>query len=303
MGERTLSPKSELISRWEHIVEWFVSAVFDFVVPDVCDSCGQRSGSGGAQEVQLSPAARFLARETTVRVFRLLHIANHPLCCRCLSRLQPLYQPRLIGVYGETDGFKWVETVSGDRFSKRLSTTRVSPPDSSPGHAGVTPLLVYSPFRMDDQSLEIIRLIKFSRRRSLAALAAGAMAHSLRPVCDAGSPVVLVPVPMHPTAQRRRGFNQAELLAAQIARRLPGGTVASDLRKTRRTRRQSVSLRKHRAENVRDVFRWDGDRLSGQSVVLVDDLVTSGSTVASCASEILAAGTDRIMAVCLATAL
>jgi ComF family protein len=129
------------------------------------------------------------------------------------------------------------------------------------------------------------------------------MAHALRTQSDIVPGVVLVPVPMYPSAVRRRGFNQAELLAAHIARSMHGGTVYKGLRKTVRTRRQSVTGHRSRADNVRGVFRWAGNPLDGKSVVLVDDLVTTGATIASCASELLAAGAGQMTAVCLARAL
>lgn len=75
------------------------------------------------------------------------------------------------------------------------------------------------------------------------------------------------------------------------------------MRKTVRTRRQSTTGRRERAGNVRGVFRWDGEPLRGRNVVLVDDLVTTGATAASCAGVCLAAGAGRVTAVSLARAL
>jgi ComF family protein len=289
---------SNLIAGVKPVVEWPVRAVVDFAIPDVCYLCARPAKRPAGPAVQLPAAAEHLAGEAVVSILRLISVANHPFCRRCLSKLQPLGRSGPLGACGISDGVGWVETVTGERFSRAPVAAR-----QAPANRPASPLVVYSPFRMSDASLEIIHLIKFSRRRSLAPLAAGAMAHALRTQSDIVPGVVLVPVPMHRTAVRRRGFNQAELLAAHIARSMHGGTVYKALRKTIRTRRQSVTDHQSRADNVRGVFRWEGDPLDGKTVVLVDDLVTTGATVASCASELLAAGAEQVTAACLARAL
>jgi ComF family protein len=156
---------------------------------------------------------------------------------------------------------------------------------------------------MNDASLEIIRFIKFQNRRSLVSLAAGAMAYALRTQIGPNRDAVLVPVPMHPSALRRRGFNQAELLATGVSRAAGIAVLSGALRKPARTQRQSQTARENRAGNVRGAFRWDGGVLTGRHVCLVDDLVTTGATAASCASVLLAAGARRVTSVCLAKAL
>ena len=293
---------SNLIAGVKPVVEWPVRAVVDFAIPDVCYSCGRparRPAKGrGGSPVRLPTAAEHLAGEAVVSILRLISVANHPFCRRCLSKLQPLGRSGSLGICGVSDGAGWVETVTGERFSRAPIAAR-----QAPANRRAASLVVCSPFRMSDASLEIIHLIKFSRRRSLAPLAAGAMAHALRTQSDILPGAVLVPVPMHPSAVRRRGFNQAELLAAEIAQSVQGSTVDKGLRKTVRTRRQSVTGHQSRADNVRGVFRWEGDPLDGKTVVLVDDLVTTGATVASCASELVAAGAGQMTAVCLARAM
>jgi ComF family protein len=197
----------------------------------------------------------------------------------------------------------WVETSSGDVFVFRPEAAAGVVPGIPNVSREPVPLTLCSPFEMNDASLEVIRTIKFRGRRSLVSLAAGAMTYALRTQIGPGRKMVLVPVPMHRSALRRRGFNQAELLATGVSRVAGIPVLPRALRKVARTRRQSLTAHENRAGNVRGVFRWEGGFLTGWHVCLVDDLATTGSTAASCASVLLAAGARRVTVICLAKAL
>jgi ComF family protein len=160
-------------------------------------------------------------------------------------------------------------------------------------------LRVYSPFRTNDAILELVRLVKFVRRRSLLQLAAAAMAAEFRRHFAPGGRWVLVPVPMHPSARRRRGFNQADVLADGVAH-LTDTPVVAAVRKRVRTRPQSLTARPNRQENVKGVFETAGRRLDGRAACLVDDLVTTGATAAACAAVALSAGARKVAVLCLA---
>jgi len=152
---------------------------------------------------------------------------------------------------------------------------------------------------MNDASLELVRLIKFGRRTSLVPLAGAAMAAALSQLDKQGSARAVVPVPMHPAARRRRGFNQAELLANGIAAVL-GVPMIAALRKSASTPPQSKTGHERRADNVRGTFQPSGASVAGLRVCLVDDLVTTGATVAACAAALLAAGAQKVTVLCLA---
>jgi ComF family protein len=162
------------------------------------------------------------------------------------------------------------------------------------------PIDVCSPFATNDASLEVVRLIKFSNRRSLAKLAGHAMSHTL--LTRRGFPAAsfLVPVPMHPESLRRRGFNQARLLADAMSA-VTGIPVRSGiLRKTAKTRLQSKTPRSGRFGNVTDAFVCTGGNFEGAHVYLVDDLVTTGATAASCAAVLMSAGARSVTIASLA---
>jgi len=114
---------------------------------------------------------------------------------------------------------------------------------------------------------------------------------------------VLVPVPMDPTKRRRRGFNQASLLAVELSR-LSGFPLVEALGRWSATRRQAESGRAQRFENVHGVFyRRPEVQLPAGSIVLIDDVLTTGATAAACATVMSEAGHDCLGVVTFARAL
>jgi ComF family protein len=108
----------------------------------------------------------------------------------------------------------------------------------------------------------------------------------------------LVPVPMHPRRLAERGYNQAALLAQELSRTLRCGFRPRLLRRNRETERQVGKSRSERLDNLRQVFEL---RQSAPArVVLVDDVITTGSTVRACAQALTAGGVEIIGVVALA---
>jgi competence protein ComFC len=113
---------------------------------------------------------------------------------------------------------------------------------------------------------------------------------------------VIVPVPLHPARQRERGFNQAVLLARILSLHssLP---VNNALQRLRYTTTQTAFDRAERMENLRDAFRLRKNAdVRGLSVLLVDDVLTTGSTLSECARVLKRNGADCVFAVTAARA-
>lgn len=106
-------------------------------------------------------------------------------------------------------------------------------------------------------------------------------------------PELLVPVPLHVESFRRRGFNQAERIAARLGQRIDVPVLATDILRSRATRPQSGLRAAHRAANVRGAFLCRRD-LAHRHVAIVDDVVTTTHTAAALAGALRAAGAVRI---------
>jgi ComF family protein len=97
----------------------------------------------------------------------------------------------------------------------------------------------------------------------------------------------VVPVPLHPRKYRKRGYNQTELLAEGISRQTGIPVLKTFLRRKVYTETQTKKRFHERNENVKDVFDIDESMdLDGKHILLIDDVLTSGSTLCSCASAI-----------------
>lgn len=112
---------------------------------------------------------------------------------------------------------------------------------------------------------------------------------------------VIVPVPMHRTKLRRRGYNQAELLAEALSRGVEIPSRPALLKKVLERKPQSTLNRADRAGNVRGVFKAS-PAVAGLSVVLVDDIYTTGETIRACAGELLRRKARSVCAVTVARA-
>src|ERR1043166_3755172 len=111
----------------------------------------------------------------------------------------------------------------------------------------------------------------------------------------------VVPVPMSRAKLRRRGYNQAELLARALAKRLRVRCDTALLAKRFERRTQSTLDNAQRAANVRGAFTAS-PRSASKSILLVDDVCTTGETLRACAAALLRAGAARVCAVVVAKA-
>jgi ComF family protein len=114
-------------------------------------------------------------------------------------------------------------------------------------------------------------------------------------------PDVIIPVPLHWWRRWTRGYNQSETLARALARHLGLPFRPHWLRRVRNTPRQTSQAPSGRRDNVKNAFRARSTAsLRGKTVLLVDDVLTTGSTCSEAARALRAAGAGRVVATILA---
>ena len=144
---------------------------------------------------------------------------------------------------------------------------------------------------MDAGARQLVHELKYGGMAALAAPMAGLMVAAL----DVDGVDLVVPVPLHESRERSRGFNQADALARRIAQRLALQYERRGARRTRATAPQVKTMsREARLENVAGAFSARPGAVEGQRVLLIDDVATTGATLDACASALLAAGATSV---------
>ena len=217
--------------------------------------------------------------------------------------------------------------VSSARAPKALddcSATYVSPQPNELDRlfAKLAPDPTKEPFRANS-SVPIVRTVNFAFRYAVSPYRASGIVRDspdeIRwPVSPAAHPGrlavggfqdprirdepydAIVPIPLHPTRLRERGFNQACAIGEIVARRADV-SLPSCLERRRNTEIQTRFDRKDRRRNLRDAFALRNSiPVAGKRLLLVDNVLTTGSTLHECALVLLAAGTDTVRAVTVA---
>jgi ComF family protein len=158
-------------------------------------------------------------------------------------------------------------------------------------------LTVFAPLAYEGPARAMVRALKF-RGATMAAQAMAAQIVAAAPP-DVLARGVLVPVPLHPSRLRRRGFNQAELLARALSART-GLRVVDCLVRHGPPRTQVGRDRAERLGGVHGTVRLRALHQLPQRAIVVDDVVTTGATVLACAGVLHAAGAGAVAGVAYA---
>jgi ComF family protein len=113
---------------------------------------------------------------------------------------------------------------------------------------------------------------------------------------------VIVPVPLHTRRLRERGYNQAALLARELGKGVGLPVLEDAVARVRYTSPQVDLNAEERKENVQGAFHCPTDRVAGKSVLLVDDVYTTGATLEACSLALKQRGVLTVWALTLARA-
>lgn len=168
-----------------------------------------------------------------------------------------------------------------------------------PRHDGIAAATLYN-----EASRKLVLAFKHGSRLGLAPMMARLIASRLGGRVDAAW--MVVPVPLHRWRLWQRGYNQAGLLAQELAR-LTGASVSIDALERRKPTASLGGLGKRaRKRELSGAIRVSAQRqasVTGRDVVLVDDVLTSGATSEACVSALLRAGATRVVIACFARVL
>ncbi|MFT5769975.1 MAG: ComF family protein [Lysobacterales bacterium] len=147
----------------------------------------------------------------------------------------------------------------------------------------------------------LVHKFKFQRQLASGAVLGRILIERLQ-LEQRSRPDLLLAVPMHRIRFVQRGFNQSFELARQIGKAMNVPVAVCDLQRHRHTPAQSGLDARSRRKNLKGAFRWRGKPLPGMNIALVDDVMTTGSTLNECAKVLKHAGAQKVSAWAVARA-
>jgi len=213
-------------------------------------------------------------------------------CASCWTQIQLVSHP-LCTICGRPfpDG-------SGDDHTCGVCLARV------PRFARACAWACYPREELEEHPLrQVVQRFKYGRKVSLGKPLGRLLAVGCRDFIQGSHFDLIIPVPLHPKRLRWRGFNQSGLLARQVSRAYGVPMDPFVLLRKKETLPQTQLSEEERRKNVRGAFALNPARsVDGKSVLLVDDVYTSGATVNECSRTLLRAGAEEVTVLTLARA-
>ncbi|MCK4915416.1 MAG: ComF family protein, partial [Candidatus Eisenbacteria sp.] len=157
---------------------------------------------------------------------------------------------------------------------------------------------VFYALEFEGAARAMIHALKYQGRTSIARDLARLAVPAALCACVT-PPDVVVPIPLHPVRFRQRGFNQSELLAVHLAARI-GAPMRRALVRARHTQPQAGLARRQRLDIAPDTFRAQAGIAGSGRILLVDDVATTGATLAAASVELLRTGAAEVVCFALA---
>lgn len=259
-GATVLPRRNSLVSTLAANASGLVAAVFSTLFPADCRLCG-------------TP---------------LVHISRLPVCDQCLCRMTHI------------DGV--LCSICGERLNRHYA---LSPEDGEArcelcrrAHPMYVKAAAYGSY--ESGLRELIHLLKYDRVLPAAAVLGRMLAEAIGdlPLEFTHEPIVVIPVPLFVKKLRQRGFNQAELIARSALKLLSGSGFklnAGVLKRCRETQSQIGLSRHQRRENMRGAFVVaKPEEIAQREALLVDDVMTTGTTVSECTRVLKRAGASKV---------
>lgn len=156
-----------------------------------------------------------------------------------------------------------------------------------------------APFLYDEVMRRSIAGFKYGGRQEYAAFYAEEILRRCAKEMKGWKGEVFVPIPLHPSRKRKRGFNQAGLLSEELSKRSGIPTDAGLLRRVKKTHVQKELNDQERLTNLKDAFSVRKGKVPYQNIILVDDIYTTGSTIDAAAKVLKENGVQNVHFVCI----
>ncbi len=165
-----------------------------------------------------------------------------------------------------------------------------------------SPIDCVSVYPYQGTARDTIRGLKYSGKVSLASELARPLLPSLQILLQGNKKdFLIISVPLHPQKLKERGFNQSELIARELANLASLRHDSKALMRTRVTEPQYGLSKIKRRANVQDAFSAS-NRLKNKTIILIDDVLTSGATALACRDALMAAGAEKVAVLTVARA-
>ncbi len=141
---------------------------------------------------------------------------------------------------------------------------------------------------------ESIGRFKYENRREYGDFYVREMLGSCKEAVRSWNIDLIIPIPLHRSRRRTRGFNQAELIARKLGKELGIPVSADTLLRSRKTKPQKELNDQERRNNLKNAFKIGKNDLEFKKILLIDDIYTTGSTIDAAASVLLDHGAEKV---------
>jgi ComF family protein len=158
-------------------------------------------------------------------------------------------------------------------------------------------------FEKDKELQHVIHALKYEKRFSIGLFLGKVLGKTLREIIPSWEINLIIPVPLHHLKKAERGYNQSAYIAKGLSKELKLPYNERAIKRTRFTESQTTMTLQERQANIEGVFAVrNKNKVKAKNILLVDDVITTGSTISECGKVLLEAGTNKIYAASVAIA-